>query len=310
MAQKAYSTPSDPLDGSEGGEQESAVSMCMEVEGERKADNDTPVPTTTQDHPVPAGSEESEHAHLDVTFLGYGNLARVPVGWVKQLSSPEVLHWCVENGFVEETVVVSPTSTLDEDGGLSVAGLLSTATPAADGKEALEDAKEDGSKKKGKNRRRQRQNNKQGKGKNKNNRCKQQQNNKQGKGKTKKKGVGCGGGDRKREGTLEGDPMVLDEKIIKKWGPRCRSPYPQVPNKYWGQRYRYFSRFDEGVSMDKEGWYSVTPEAIARHIAERVCCDVVVDPFVGCGGNAVQFALVCHLVIAIDLDPVKLEHAR
>ncbi|CAN0576298.1 unnamed protein product, partial [Ectocarpus sp. 12 AP-2014] len=74
--------------------------------------------------------------------------------------------------------------------------------------------------------------------------------------------------------------------------------------------YRYFSRFDEGVTMDEEGWYSVTPEAIARHIAERVCCDVVVDPFVGCGGNAVQFALVAHLVFAVDIDPVKLEHAR
>ncbi|CAM9744124.1 unnamed protein product, partial [Sphacelaria rigidula] len=93
-------------------------------------------------------------------------------------------------------------------------------------------------------------------------------------------------------------------------GTRSRSPYPHVPSKYWGQRYRYFSRFDDGVTMDKEGWYSVTPEAIARHIAERVCSDIVVDPFVGCGGNAVQFALVSHLVIAIDLDPVKLEHAR
>ena len=91
---------------------------------------------------------------------------------------------------------------------------------------------------------------------------------------------------------------------------RCKSPYPHVPNKYWGQRYRFFSRFDEGVGLDSEGWYSVTPEAIAHHIAERVCFDVLVDPFVGCGGNAVQFALVCHLVFAIDLDPVKLEHAR
>ena len=34
--------------------------------------------------------------------------------------------------------------------------------------------------------------------------------------------------------------------------------------KYWLQRYTLFSRFDEGVALDEEGWYSVTPEAIAR----------------------------------------------
>lgn len=34
--------------------------------------------------------------------------------------------------------------------------------------------------------------------------------------------------------------------------------------KYWLQRYTLFSRFDEGVMMDEEGWYSVTPEAVAR----------------------------------------------
>ena len=35
--------------------------------------------------------------------------------------------------------------------------------------------------------------------------------------------------------------------------------------KYWLQRYTLFSRFDEGVKMDEEGWYSVTPEAVARY---------------------------------------------
>lgn len=101
-----------------------------------------------------------------------------------------------------------------------------------------------------------------------------------------------------------------EERFLMRCASRTRSPYPHVPNKYWGQRYRYFSKYDDGVALDTEGWYSVTPEAIARHIAERVCCDVVVDPFVGCGGNAIQFALVCHLVIAIDTDPAKLELAR
>ena len=39
----------------------------------------------------------------------------------------------------------------------------------------------------------------------------------------------------------------------------------------WLQRYRLWERYDEGegIRMDEESWYSVTPENIARHIAER-----------------------------------------
>ncbi|KAK3579149.1 hypothetical protein CHS0354_022171 [Potamilus streckersoni] len=80
--------------------------------------------------------------------------------------------------------------------------------------------------------------------------------------------------------------------------------------KYWAQRYRLFSKFDEGIMMDKEGWFSVTPEKIAEHIAERCQCDVVLDAFCGVGGNAIQFAFTCERVIAVDIDPVKLEYAR
>lgn len=44
----------------------------------------------------------------------------------------------------------------------------------------------------------------------------------------------------------------------------------------------------------KEGWFSVTPEKIAEHIAFRCQCDVIIDAFCGCGGNAIQFALTCE----------------
>lgn len=80
--------------------------------------------------------------------------------------------------------------------------------------------------------------------------------------------------------------------------------------KYWAQRYRLFSRFDEGIKMDKEGWFSVTPERIAEHIAERCRCDLLIDAFCGVGGNAIQFAFTCERVIAIDIDPVKIALAR
>lgn len=84
-----------------------------------------------------------------------------------------------------------------------------------------------------------------------------------------------------------------------------------------------------------EGWYSVTPEKIAEHIARRCATDVIIDAFCGVGGNTIQFAMTCHrgrsggvssllswfsqhqtvvressTVIAIDIDPVKLECAR
>uniref|UniRef100_A0A8C8YKR1 Trimethylguanosine synthase n=1 Tax=Prolemur simus TaxID=1328070 RepID=A0A8C8YKR1_PROSS len=83
--------------------------------------------------------------------------------------------------------------------------------------------------------------------------------------------------------------------------------------KYWAQRYRLFSRFDDGIKLDREGWFSVTPEKIAEHIAGRVSqskCDIVVDAFCGVGGNTIQFALTGKIVIAIDIDPVKIDLAR
>ncbi|KAI5616919.1 trimethylguanosine synthase, partial [Silurus asotus] len=84
--------------------------------------------------------------------------------------------------------------------------------------------------------------------------------------------------------------------------------------KYWAQRYRLFSRFDEGVKLDHEGWFSVTPEKIAEHIAQRVQVEsrtlVIVDAFCGVGGNAIQFALAGNAVIAIDIDPVRLALAQ
>ncbi len=50
------------------------------------------------------------------------------------------------------------------------------------------------------------------------------------------------------------------------------NPFPkdEVEDKYWAQRKRFFSKFDDGIQLDKESWYSVTPEAIANHIAKRM----------------------------------------
>ncbi|KAK4056360.1 putative diacylglycerol O-acyltransferase tgs1 [Microbotryomycetes sp. JL221] len=85
---------------------------------------------------------------------------------------------------------------------------------------------------------------------------------------------------------------------------------PADMTKYWHQRYRLFSLFDEGCELDLEGWFSVTPEKIAQQIAERCRTNVIVDAFCGVGGNAIQFAMTCEKVIAIDNSPVRLRCAK
>ncbi|KAI7724910.1 hypothetical protein M8C21_007868 [Ambrosia artemisiifolia] len=81
--------------------------------------------------------------------------------------------------------------------------------------------------------------------------------------------------------------------------------------KYWLQRYSLFSRYDEGIKMDEEGWFSVTPEEIAVRHAQRSVAGgvVVVDCFAGVGGNSIQFAALGYHVVAIDIDPKKVEMA-
>ncbi|KAJ2779405.1 Trimethylguanosine synthase [Coemansia javaensis] len=105
---------------------------------------------------------------------------------------------------------------------------------------------------------------------------------------------------------------------------------PASVQKYWQWRHHLFWRFDEGIEMDEEGWYSVTPESIAEHTAMRVAqlygagagagagdgaepgygrlC--VVEAFCGVGGNAIKFASWCEHVVAIDVDARRLAMAR
>ncbi|CAH0584083.1 unnamed protein product [Chrysodeixis includens] len=80
--------------------------------------------------------------------------------------------------------------------------------------------------------------------------------------------------------------------------------------KYWKKRHSLFHRFDEGIKLDRESWFSVTPENVAWHIANKYVYDVVVDAFCGAGGNTIQFAQTCKKVIAIDIDPKKIEMAK
>lgn len=88
------------------------------------------------------------------------------------------------------------------------------------------------------------------------------------------------------------------------------SQVPEHLQKYFAQRTRFFSLYDRGCLLDDEGWYSVTPERIAEHIAERCRSDVILDAFCGVGGNAIAFAQTCQRVITFDISPTRLALAR
>ncbi|XP_012531914.1 trimethylguanosine synthase [Monomorium pharaonis] len=80
--------------------------------------------------------------------------------------------------------------------------------------------------------------------------------------------------------------------------------------KYYIKRFGLFSRYEDGIKLDRESWFSVTPEEIAKDIAERCRCDTIIDAFCGAGSNSIQFAFTCERVIAIDIDPNKIKIAR
>jgi hypothetical protein len=140
--------------------------------------------------------------------------------------------------------------------------------------------------------------------------------------------------------------------------------------KYWDQRYRLFSKFDRGILLDTESWFSVTPEAIGTHIAEQcakalqralqrsatnvssfrasaratvsgrasstdcssssssndqgdsrdhggIVPGVALDPFCGCGGNAITlaqryrttYATVTDILIVVRMHGIEFSHA-
>ncbi|KAL1246374.1 Trimethylguanosine synthase [Trichinella spiralis] len=67
---------------------------------------------------------------------------------------------------------------------------------------------------------------------------------------------------------------------------------------------------DQRIALDRESWYSVTPEKIAKHIAKRCKFASVVDAFCGAGSNAIHFSLAGLKVTAVDIDPEKIKLAK
>ncbi|XP_050547220.1 trimethylguanosine synthase-like [Daktulosphaira vitifoliae] len=84
-----------------------------------------------------------------------------------------------------------------------------------------------------------------------------------------------------------------------------------IPKHLWNNRHFLFEKFDDIILLDYESFYSVCSEILSKHIAKR--CEgynVAMDPFCGAGGNVIQSAMKYKKVIAIDIDPNKLEFAK
>lgn len=116
----------------------------------------------------------------------------------------------------------------------------------------------------------------------------------------------------------EKDLDSISPEMIKQKFNLTESQFPKNCLKFFHQREKLFSWYHDGEPpwLDRESWYSVTPEKIARNTARhaRNCLlragklpaskgrpAVLVDMFCGAGGNAIQFAHRFPLVIAIDL---------
>lgn len=83
----------------------------------------------------------------------------------------------------------------------------------------------------------------------------------------------------------------------------------QLPKSLWLKRLELFSKFDEGVKVDVGSWTECVMERIAKCISKRCKNVKVLDAFCGVGGTAIQLARHCR-VLALDLDPVKVEYAK
>lgn len=92
-----------------------------------------------------------------------------------------------------------------------------------------------------------------------------------------------------------------------------KDQFQGMMKKYWNQRYSIFSKYDEGVILTKELWFSVTPESISKSTALIINTAFkgkdnlhVMDAFAGGGGNILQFLKYNDVVYAVDINYIHL----
>lgn len=82
----------------------------------------------------------------------------------------------------------------------------------------------------------------------------------------------------------------------------------RTPTTFFNRRHMLFSKYDEGIRISETMWYSVTPEAVALKIADRIIhffpeIETAIDLCSGAGGNSIAFARCGFQTIAVDVDP-------
>lgn len=87
---------------------------------------------------------------------------------------------------------------------------------------------------------------------------------------------------------------------------------PDNCKKYWRKRFQLFSKFEQGVYLSSELWFSVTPEAVAIFTADLVAqllpaATSILDLCCGGGGNTIQFARKFASVGAVDINPTNVK---
>lgn len=86
--------------------------------------------------------------------------------------------------------------------------------------------------------------------------------------------------------------------------------------KFYRKRRYLFSKYDQGIKLDDESWYSVTPESIGEYMADRVVKALgsdqihVLDAFAGCGGNIIQFGKRIKKVYGCEIDETKIQYCQ
>ncbi|KAK1451916.1 RNA cap guanine-N2 methyltransferase [Colletotrichum melonis] len=98
---------------------------------------------------------------------------------------------------------------------------------------------------------------------------------------------------------------------------KSKAEVPWDLQKYFSQRYSLFSWYDEGVYLTDSAWFGVTPEPVAKQVANEMYHTdaskrVLVDIFGGAGGNTIAFALSARWdrVISIERDAATLACAQ
>lgn len=80
-------------------------------------------------------------------------------------------------------------------------------------------------------------------------------------------------------------------------------PQDKDLKKFHKHRYYLFSKYDRGIKIDEESWYSITPENVSKHVANKVTSIFgegrtnAMDGFSGVGGNLIQLARKCGFCV-------------